>query len=178
MNREIYHCPYCNLCRVGKGLGIDYFHCMNCNACMSRSLSVHICREKWMEDNCPICHEFIFTSSSPVKALPCGHLMHSACFQVFGSYNFCLFFSSRDTTFQTTSLEFSDAATRTTLVLIIPAQSVASHLGICRSVTTNVVCEYQVGIIVLINKHFQQIYFVWYTFFCQNIKFDQNVCQM
>ncbi|XP_052182286.1 zinc finger protein BRUTUS-like At1g74770 isoform X2 [Diospyros lotus] len=79
--RDIYHCPYCNLCRVGKGLGIDYFHCMNCNACMSRSLSVHICREKCFEDNCPICHEFIFTSSSPVKALSCGHLMHSACFQ-------------------------------------------------------------------------------------------------
>lgn len=82
MNREIYHCPYCNLCRVGKGLGIDYFHCMNCNACMSRSLSLHICREKCFEDFCPICHEFIFTSSAPVKALPCGHLMHSACFQV------------------------------------------------------------------------------------------------
>ncbi|KAA8542369.1 hypothetical protein F0562_023494 [Nyssa sinensis] len=79
--REIYHCPYCNLCRVGKGLGIDYFHCMNCNACMSQSLSVHICREKCFEDNCPICHEYIFTSSSPVKALPCGHLMHSTCFQ-------------------------------------------------------------------------------------------------
>ncbi|XP_071902474.1 zinc finger protein BRUTUS-like At1g74770 isoform X1 [Coffea arabica] len=79
--RKIYHCPYCNLCRVGKGLGIDYFHCMNCNACMSRSLSVHICREKCFEDNCPICHEYIFTSSSPVKALPCGHLMHSVCFQ-------------------------------------------------------------------------------------------------
>ncbi|KAF5734721.1 hypothetical protein HS088_TW15G00213 [Tripterygium wilfordii] len=81
-DREIYHCPYCNLCRVGKGLGIDYFHCMKCNACMSRSLSVHICIEKCLEDNCPICHEYIFTSSSPVKALPCGHLMHSACFQV------------------------------------------------------------------------------------------------
>ncbi|KAK9278654.1 hypothetical protein L1049_028227 [Liquidambar formosana] len=80
-DREIYHCPYCNICRVGKGLGIDYFHCMNCNACMSRSLSVHICREKCFEDNCPICHEYIFTSSAPVKALPCGHLMHSACFQ-------------------------------------------------------------------------------------------------
>ncbi|XP_059643366.1 zinc finger protein BRUTUS-like At1g74770 isoform X2 [Cornus florida] len=79
--REIYHCPYCNLCRVGKGLGIDYFHCMNCNACMSRSLAVHTCREKCFEDNCPICHEYIFTSSSPVKALACGHLMHSACFQ-------------------------------------------------------------------------------------------------
>ncbi|KAK6924931.1 Zinc finger, CHY-type [Dillenia turbinata] len=79
--REIYHCPYCNLCRVGKGLGIDYFHCMNCNACMSRSLSVHVCREKCFEDSCPICHEYIFTSTSPVKALPCGHLMHSMCFQ-------------------------------------------------------------------------------------------------
>lgn len=79
--RQIYHCPYCNLCRLGKGLGFDYFHCMKCNACMSRSLFVHVCREKCLEENCPICHEFIFTSSFPVKALPCGHLMHSACFQ-------------------------------------------------------------------------------------------------
>ncbi|XP_065876833.1 zinc finger protein BRUTUS-like At1g74770 [Euphorbia lathyris] len=80
-DREIYHCPYCNLCRLGRGLGIDYFHCMNCNACMSRSLRVHTCREKCLEENCPICHEYIFTSSAPVKSLPCGHLMHSACFQ-------------------------------------------------------------------------------------------------
>ncbi|GMH21955.1 hypothetical protein Nepgr_023798 [Nepenthes gracilis] len=79
--REIYHCPYCNLCRVGKGLGIDYFHCMKCNACMSRSLFMHVCREKCLEDRCPICHEDLFTSSIPVKALPCGHLMHSTCFQ-------------------------------------------------------------------------------------------------
>ncbi|KAL8118259.1 zinc finger protein BRUTUS-like At1g74770 [Apium graveolens] len=88
--REIYHCPYCNLCRLGKGLGIDYFHCMNCNACMSRSLSVHICREKCFEDFCPICHEFIFSSSLPIKALQCGHLMHSACFQAYTcSYYTC-----------------------------------------------------------------------------------------
>ncbi|KAK9090598.1 hypothetical protein Sjap_023775 [Stephania japonica] len=79
--REIYHCPYCNLCRVGKGLGVDYFHCMNCNACMAKSLSLHVCREKGFESNCPICHEDIFTSCSPVKALPCGHMMHSTCFQ-------------------------------------------------------------------------------------------------
>ncbi|KAJ0255812.1 Zinc finger protein BRUTUS-like [Hirschfeldia incana] len=79
--RKIYHCPYCNLCRVGKGLGIDYFHCMKCNACMARSLKEHVCIEKCLEDNCPICHEYIFTSSAPVKALPCGHMMHSACFQ-------------------------------------------------------------------------------------------------
>ncbi|PHT47829.1 hypothetical protein CQW23_12037 [Capsicum baccatum] len=79
--RQIYHCPFCNLCRLGKGLGVGYFHCMNCNACMSKSLSVHICREKCLEENCPICHEYIFTSTNPVKALPCGHLMHSTCFQ-------------------------------------------------------------------------------------------------
>ncbi|XP_021761695.1 zinc finger protein BRUTUS-like At1g18910 isoform X1 [Chenopodium quinoa] len=81
-NREIYHCPYCNLCRLGKGLGIDYFHCMKCNACMNRSLSSsHVCREKCIEDKCPICHEDMFTSSDPVKALACGHLMHSSCFE-------------------------------------------------------------------------------------------------
>ncbi|XP_009769583.1 zinc finger protein BRUTUS-like At1g74770 isoform X1 [Nicotiana sylvestris] len=79
--RQIYHCPFCNLCRLGKGLGIGYFHCMTCNACMSKALSVHTCREKYLEDNCPICHEYIFTSASPVKQLPCGHLMHSSCFQ-------------------------------------------------------------------------------------------------
>ncbi|XP_004301304.1 PREDICTED: uncharacterized protein LOC101310711 [Fragaria vesca subsp. vesca] len=81
--RIIYHCPYCNLCRVGKGLGIDYFHCMTCNACMSRSLFKHTCREKSFMINCPICHEDIFTSNSPVKALPCGHSMHSTCFQAY-----------------------------------------------------------------------------------------------
>lgn len=79
--RQIYHCPFCNLCRLGKGLGVGYFHCMNCNACMSKTLSVHVCREKCLEENCPICHEYIFTSTNPVKALPCGHLMHSICFQ-------------------------------------------------------------------------------------------------
>ncbi|XP_020226791.1 zinc finger protein BRUTUS-like At1g18910 isoform X2 [Cajanus cajan] len=87
-DREIYHCPYCNLCRVGKGLGVDYFHCMSCNACMSRSLMNHTCREKHLEDNCPICHEYIFTSCSPVKALPCGHVMHSKCFQEYTCFNY------------------------------------------------------------------------------------------
>lgn len=81
--KEIYHCPYCNICRVGKGLGIDYFHCMTCNACMNISLKIHKCREKGLESNCPICHDFMFTSKDPVKALSCGHFMHSACFQAF-----------------------------------------------------------------------------------------------
>ncbi|XP_021808365.1 zinc finger protein BRUTUS-like At1g18910 isoform X4 [Prunus avium] len=86
--RVIYHCPYCNLCRLGKGLGIDYFHCMTCNACMSRLLMKHTCREKLFMDNCPICNEDIFTSTLPVKSLPCGHLMHSTCFEAYTCTNY------------------------------------------------------------------------------------------
>lgn len=86
--REVYHCPFCNLCRVGKGLGIDFFHCMTCNACMSKTLAVHRCREKGLESNCPICSDFLFTSSAPVKSLPCGHFMHSACFQAYTCSNY------------------------------------------------------------------------------------------
>jgi hypothetical protein len=55
---------------------------MTCNSCMSKQLKEHVCREKGLESNCPICHDFLFTSNTPVKALPCGHFMHSACFQV------------------------------------------------------------------------------------------------
>ncbi|RID80267.1 hypothetical protein BRARA_A02940 [Brassica rapa] len=43
----------------------------------------HKCLEKSLETNCPICCEFLFTSSETVRALPCGHYMHSACFQAY-----------------------------------------------------------------------------------------------
>ncbi|XP_010906998.2 zinc finger protein BRUTUS isoform X1 [Elaeis guineensis] len=81
--RTVYHCPFCNLCRVGKGLGVDFFHCMKCNCCLGMKLVEHKCREKGLETNCPICCDFLFTSSAAVRALPCGHFMHSACFQAY-----------------------------------------------------------------------------------------------
>nr|CAD1834689.1 unnamed protein product [Ananas comosus var. bracteatus] len=81
--RSVYHCPSCNLCRLGKGLGIDFFHCMTCNCCLGMKLVEHKCREKSLETNCPICCDFLFTSSAAVRALPCGHFMHSACFQAY-----------------------------------------------------------------------------------------------
>lgn len=80
--RTVYHCPFCNLCRVGNGLGVDFFHCMTCNCCLGMKLVDHKCREKGLETNCPICCDDLFTSSATVRALPCGHFMHSACFQV------------------------------------------------------------------------------------------------
>ncbi|KAJ6793459.1 zinc finger protein BRUTUS-like [Iris pallida] len=81
--RTIYHCPFCNLCRVGKGLGVDFFHCMRCNVCLGTKVVEHKCRERSLETNCPICYEFLFTSSEPLRALRCGHFMHSACFQAY-----------------------------------------------------------------------------------------------
>lgn len=80
--RTVYHCPFCNLCR----LGIDFFHHMTCNYCLGIKLVDHKCREKGLETNCPICCDFLFTSSAAVRALPCGHFMHSACFQVAPHY--------------------------------------------------------------------------------------------
>ncbi|KAK9911964.1 hypothetical protein M0R45_035841 [Rubus argutus] len=45
-DRNVYHCPFCNLCRVGKGLGIDYFHCMSCNCCLGMASMNHKCRRE------------------------------------------------------------------------------------------------------------------------------------
>ncbi|XP_060675932.1 zinc finger protein BRUTUS isoform X2 [Ziziphus jujuba] len=76
---------FCNICklfddeRIGRGLGIDYFHCMSCNCCLSMNFVKHKCREKCLEAYCPVCNEYLFTSSAVIKALPCGHFIHSAC---------------------------------------------------------------------------------------------------
>lgn len=86
--RTVYHCPSCNLCRLGKGLGIDFYHCMKCNCCLAMKLEEHKCLEKALEINCPICCEFLFTSSATVRPLPCGHYMHSACFQAYARSNY------------------------------------------------------------------------------------------
>eukprot|EP00164_Ancoracysta_twista_P003452 GFYU01004607.1.p1 GENE.GFYU01004607.1~~GFYU01004607.1.p1 ORF type:complete len:301 (-),score=36.29 GFYU01004607.1:128-1030(-) len=81
--KNIYHCPYCNMCRIGKGLGIDFFHCMKCNACMTIGLqNNHRCIERSLDGSCPICLEgSMFTSTQPIVSLLCGHVMHDACFK-------------------------------------------------------------------------------------------------
>jgi len=63
--KSIYHCDDCGICRIGKGLGEDYFHCKKCNACLAISLKGnHKCIERNLESNCPICGEYIFTLTS------------------------------------------------------------------------------------------------------------------
>eukprot|EP00299_Pterocystis_sp_00344_P015869 c7945_g1_i2.p1 GENE.c7945_g1_i2~~c7945_g1_i2.p1 ORF type:complete len:390 (+),score=75.39 c7945_g1_i2:1-1170(+) len=80
-NKSIYHCPHCNLCRVGRGLGIDFEHCFKCNACLSKPMfSSHQCTERVLDQNCPVCHEFMFTSTRRVVFLkPCSHAVHYQC---------------------------------------------------------------------------------------------------
>lgn len=84
-NRKIYHCHSCNVCRAGDGLGKDFFHCMKCNQCMSMKYRNcgHRCVERAMESDCPVCHQYLFMSTQPVKYLSCGHLMHHACYNTF-----------------------------------------------------------------------------------------------
>lgn len=79
--KSVYHCPFCNVCRSGKGLGIDFRHCMRCNACVSLKDDNHVCIPQRLQGNCPICHESMFESTKPLRGLRCGHVMHLSCFR-------------------------------------------------------------------------------------------------
>ena len=91
---DAYHCPFCNVCRRGKGLGKDFFHCMQCNSCVSLTMGPHDCSAGQkkegedpslgaMESDCPVCKDFLWNSDTPVKAMPCGHMMHTRCFEAY-----------------------------------------------------------------------------------------------
>ena len=89
---DVYHCPFCNVCRRGKGLGKDFFHCMQCNSCVSLTMGPHDCGRadgephggvSAMESDCPVCKDFLWNSDTPVKAMPCGHMMHTRCFEAY-----------------------------------------------------------------------------------------------
>lgn len=86
---DIYHCPFCNVCRTGKGLGIDYRHCMRCNACVSLADDEHHCIPQRLQGSCPICHESMFESIEPLRGMKCGHVMHLSCFSMYMRGNTC-----------------------------------------------------------------------------------------
>jgi len=79
-DKDIFHCPYCNCCRLGKGLGIDFRHCMRCNACVSLKDDSHQCIPQKLQGSCPICHESLFYATEALRGLKCGHVMHLSCF--------------------------------------------------------------------------------------------------
>ena len=97
--KSIYHCNDCGICRVGKGLGKDFFHCkvslsMNkefllysppnqtCCVCMSIAIrDTHRCIERSTDCDCPICGEYMFTSPQTVVFMKCGHSIHHRCYR-------------------------------------------------------------------------------------------------
>ena len=78
LTKHIFHCDKCGLCRVGPREA--YFHCDGCNVCLSVSLrDKHKCIGDSMQQNCPVCQEFLFDSRSAATVLRCGHTMHMEC---------------------------------------------------------------------------------------------------
>ncbi|KAF8940322.1 hypothetical protein BGZ58_006969 [Dissophora ornata] len=66
-NKNIYHCEECGICRVGQGPGKDFFHCKKCNVCIHIGIKdSHKCIEGNLERDCPICGEYLFTSTITV----------------------------------------------------------------------------------------------------------------
>ncbi|CEP60865.1 RING finger and CHY zinc finger domain-containing protein LALA0_S02e01398g [Lachancea lanzarotensis] len=88
--KDIYHCDKCGICRLGLGLGIDYFHCDGCQACLSIELQGnHKCIERATMSSCPICGDFMFTSTKPVVYMsPCGHAIHQHCFDEYTNHSY------------------------------------------------------------------------------------------
>jgi hypothetical protein len=77
-NKKIFHCDKCGVCR--NGLRENYVHCDKCNACLATEYhESHKCIERSLECDCPICGEFLFTTTSPIIFMPCGHGIHFLC---------------------------------------------------------------------------------------------------
>ncbi|KAK7554572.1 hypothetical protein IWX49DRAFT_599784 [Phyllosticta citricarpa] len=82
--RSIYHCPDCGICRRGEGLGKDFIHCKRCNVCISiKYADDHRCIERATDADCPICKDYMFTSSTDVVSMKCGHYMHRDCYDAY-----------------------------------------------------------------------------------------------
>lgn len=77
--KKIYHCHKCEICRLGEKK--DNFHCDICDACVSKKyMNEHKCLKRSLDADCPICGQYIKTSTNPVVFMRCGHTMHANCF--------------------------------------------------------------------------------------------------
>jgi len=78
VEKDVFHCPDCGICRRGKKE--DYEHCNGCKLCLPHSLyAEHTCTDA--ENNCAICGEYLQDSTIEVNLLRCGHSLHSSCYQ-------------------------------------------------------------------------------------------------
>ncbi|ARF09567.1 zinc-finger and zinc-ribbon domain protein [Indivirus ILV1] len=76
-DKDQYHCIECGFCRVG---GKDNFiHCKKCNMCVRKDVfDNHKCIQ--LKDSlCPICMTDMFTSTTMITQMICGHYIHIDC---------------------------------------------------------------------------------------------------
>ncbi|KAI0518239.1 hypothetical protein F5B22DRAFT_645004 [Xylaria bambusicola] len=79
-DKPCYHCNDCGICRIGRGIGKDFYHCKKCCACIAiATRSGHKCIERAIDCDCPICGDYMFTSPKPVCFMRCGHSIHRDC---------------------------------------------------------------------------------------------------
>ncbi|OTA57862.1 zf-CHY-domain-containing protein [Hypoxylon sp. EC38] len=79
-DKPVYHCNDCGICRIGRGIGKDFFHCKTCCACIAIGQETdHKCIERSTDCDCPICGDYMFTSPKAVCFMKCGHSIHRQC---------------------------------------------------------------------------------------------------
>ncbi|KAI3341320.1 hypothetical protein F4824DRAFT_310224 [Ustulina deusta] len=79
-DKPCYHCSDCGICRIGRGIGKDFYHCKKCCACIAIATRLdHKCIERAIDCDCPICGDYMFTSPKPVCFMKCGHSIHRSC---------------------------------------------------------------------------------------------------
>lgn len=85
--KEIYHCKKCGICR--NGFEKNMYHCDKCNVCIPKHKKVnHTCRENSTHNNCPICLEYMFTSTKDLMILDCGHWIHKECIKEYSKNDY------------------------------------------------------------------------------------------
>ncbi|KAI1659277.1 zf-CHY-domain-containing protein [Daldinia decipiens] len=79
-DKPVYHCNDCGICRIGRGIGKDFYHCKTCCACIAIGQEKdHKCIERSIDCDCPICGDYMFTSPKAVCFMKCGHSIHRQC---------------------------------------------------------------------------------------------------
>eukprot|EP00050_Salpingoeca_kvevrii_P018698 m.77365 g.77365 ORF g.77365 m.77365 type:complete len:534 (+) comp8135_c0_seq1:423-2024(+) len=76
--KQQFHCDGCGICRLG---GRENFeHCDKCCVCYRKTIfKNHKCIDKAMGGNCPVCLEFLHTSTTSITVPRCGHILHRDC---------------------------------------------------------------------------------------------------
>jgi len=78
VEKMVFHCDDCGICRIGGRE--NYFHCKTCGCCYPMGIkNSHKCVEDAMNQNCPVCLQDLFQSTTQVTILLCGHTIHQSC---------------------------------------------------------------------------------------------------